>query len=354
MPDPSTPRLALYKSKSDGSELVNYTQDLGQNWDRVDAAVGYQACTSSTRPSTPYSGKSIFETDTSYRTFFSNGTSPASGSWVEIPNSSATFSQNLKLAAGKQINFGGSSSPANLAMTNASTGDDILSSRITGDTQSRFLIDADGTLYWGPGGVTAADVNLYRSGSNALKTDDTFVIAGDLKLAGGTTTHRNQLASTTTVANTASETAVGTMTIPAGDAVVGAVYRVRVVANVSFLASAQLTWRVRLGGVAGTTLATAGPTTLSGTAQTNKESALAVDLVCASTGASGTWFCMLQEVRNTVDTGSVGASGAQLGSSDGTLVRDTTVAQDLVVTAQWGAASASNTLTARAYFERVA
>jgi hypothetical protein len=75
VPDPSTTRLALYKSKSDGSELVSYTQDLGQNWDKVDAAAGYASCTSSTRPSSPYSGKPIMETDTGYRTYFSNGTS---------------------------------------------------------------------------------------------------------------------------------------------------------------------------------------------------------------------------------------------------------------------------------------
>jgi hypothetical protein len=64
VPDPSTARISLYKSKSDGSELVSYTQDIGQNWDRVDAAVGFQIVTSSTRPSSPYSGKPIAESDT--------------------------------------------------------------------------------------------------------------------------------------------------------------------------------------------------------------------------------------------------------------------------------------------------
>lgn len=359
MPDPSTPRLGLYKSKSDGSELVSYPQDIGQNLDKLDGAAGFQPCTSSTRPSTPYSGKPIFETDTA-RSYYSNGTSPASSSWVEIPNSSGTFGGNLALASGKQLNIGGSSSLATIAVVNTSAVADLLTGRVTGDTQSRFVLDTDGTHGWGPGGSTATDTNLYRSGANVLMTDDSFVAAGnvtvggDLKLANGATTHRNKLAVATTVANTASETAVGTMTIPAGDAVAGAIYRARVIANVSFLASAQLTWRVRLGGVAGTLMATAGPTTLSGTAQTNKESAVEVDLICATTGASGTWFCMLQEVRNTQDTGSVGASGPQLGSSDGTIIRDTTVAQDFVVTAQWGAASASNTLTARVIFERVA
>lgn len=184
MPDPSTTRLALYKSKSDGSELVNYSQDIGQNLDKIDTAVGYQSCTSSTRPSSPYSGKPIFETDTSYRTYFSNGTSPASASWVEIPNASATFNNNLKLASGKQINVGASTSNANLAILNSNATDDVLSSRLTGDAQSRFLIDADGTLNWGAGASAATDTNLFRSAANALRTNDSLTVDLNLTVSG--------------------------------------------------------------------------------------------------------------------------------------------------------------------------
>jgi hypothetical protein len=341
VPDPSTTRLALYKSKSDGSELVNYSQDLGQNWDKVDAAAGFQIVTSSTRPSSPYSGKPIAESDTG-RLYYSNGSSPASGSWIEIASNGASFT----LTGTRSFTLNGTANSTTKYI-----------SLVSGDTFNRFEMTADGTMKWGPGSG-AVDVTLARTAVDTLGTanGDHFKVGGDLKLVNGTTIHRNALAvaAGATVANTTTETAVGTMTIPAGDAVAGAIYRARVIANVSFLASAQLTWRVRLGGVAGTTLATAGPTTLSGTGQTNKETAVEVDLVCATTGASGTWFCMLQEVRNTQDTGSVGASGPQLGSSDGTIVRDTTVSQDFTVTAQWAAASASNTLTARVIFERIA
>ncbi|MFJ8995611.1 hypothetical protein ACIRQH_35050 [Streptomyces sp. NPDC102279] len=136
MPDPSTTRLALYKSKSDGSELVNYTQDLGQNWDKVDAAAGFQIVTSSTRPSSPYAGKPITQSDTSYSTYFSNGTAPASASWVEIPNSSSTFGSTLKLASGVQLTIG-------------------------------------------------ADVNLLRNAANVLRTNDAFIVDGALTASGG-------------------------------------------------------------------------------------------------------------------------------------------------------------------------
>ncbi|MFF7130408.1 hypothetical protein [Streptomyces sp. NPDC008240] len=184
MPDPSTTRLALYKSKSDGSELVNYSQDIGQNWDKVDTAVGYQSCTSSTRPSSPYSGKPIFETDTSYRTFFSNGTSPASASWVEIPNGSASFNSTLRLASGKQINVNGSGSSATLAVVNAATTTDLLSARVTGDTQDRFEIETDGTLNWGAGASTAPDTNLFRSAANTLRTNDSLTVDLNLTVSG--------------------------------------------------------------------------------------------------------------------------------------------------------------------------
>lgn len=186
MPDPSTTRLALYKSKSDGSELVNYSQDIGQNWDTVDAAVGFQSCTSSTRPSSPYSGKPIFETDTSYRTYFSNGTSPASASWVEIPNGSASFNSTLRLASGKQININSSGSSASLAVVNATAGTDLISGRVTGDTQDRILIDTDGTLNWGPGNATT-DTNLYRSAANTLRTADNLTVDLNLTVSGNIT-----------------------------------------------------------------------------------------------------------------------------------------------------------------------
>ena len=216
MPDPSTTRLALYKSKSDGSELVNYTQDIGQNLDKIDAAVGYQIVTSSTRPSSPYPGKPITESDTSYRTYFSNGTSPASGSWVEIPNSSATYNNNLKIAAGKQINFGASGSSAYLAVLTTAAGDDVVSTRITGDTVSRFLLETDGTHSWGPGGSTAADVILTRSGTSTL------TLTGNLTITG--------IGQTQYIAKTADETINSSTTLQNDDhlvlpVVANAVYR---------------------------------------------------------------------------------------------------------------------------------
>lgn len=52
-------------------------------------------------------------------------------------------------------------------------------SAVTGDVDSRYAVQADGTVSWGPGSG-AADTNLYRSSANNLKTDDTFTAGGDL------------------------------------------------------------------------------------------------------------------------------------------------------------------------------
>lgn len=211
MPDTPTTRLGLYKSLSDGSELVDYSQDIGQNLDKIDAAVGFASCTASTRPSAPYSGKGIFQTDTSYSTYFSNGTSPASGSWVEIPNSSSTFGSNLKLASGKQLNIGASNSSANIAILTSSATDDVFSTRLTGDTQSRFLIDADGTLNWGAGGASTTDVNLYRSAANTLRTADNLTVDLGLTVTGNATvngvlTAKNRVVGTVTITPSAANT----------------------------------------------------------------------------------------------------------------------------------------------------
>jgi hypothetical protein len=174
----------MYKSLSDGSELVSYTTDIGQNLDKIDAAVGFQVVTSGTRPSSPYSGKGIAESDTSYRTYFSNGTSPASASWVQIPNSSSTFNADLDLTSGKQLNIGTSSSTAAVAIVMSSTSDDLLSGRVTGDTASRFLIEADGAHYWGPGGASATDVTLTRTGSGVLTLTGGLTTSGNLATSG--------------------------------------------------------------------------------------------------------------------------------------------------------------------------
>ncbi|MEU1272971.1 hypothetical protein [Streptomyces sp. NPDC005799] len=276
---------------------------------------------------------------------------------MEIPNGSASFNSTLRLASGKQINVNSSASGATLAVVNAAAGTDLISGRVTGDTVDRFLVDTDGTLNWGAGGSTAPDVVLARTAADTLGTasGDHFKVGGDLKLVNGTTIYRNKLSASTTVANTASETVIATLTIPAGDAVAGAVYRIKAWGVASVTGTPTLTLRSRLGGVAGTALGSSGGRTAS-SGVSNRAWQVTADLTCLTTGASGTWFA--SQVTYEAVTLSASPPFASPGLIlDGTtsVTVDSTVSEDFVITATWGTASASNTLTCRGYSaERVA
>jgi hypothetical protein len=66
-----------------------------------------------------------------------------------------------------------------------SAGQWILVNRLAaGHAQGAFAIKGDGTLHWGAGGSTLRDTNLYRSGANKLKTDDSLEVAGELTVGG--------------------------------------------------------------------------------------------------------------------------------------------------------------------------
>lgn len=60
-----------------------------------------------------------------------------------------------------------------LDLLRAATTDDVLRTRVTGDTQPRFTLNTDGRLEWGPGNAVA-DTNLYREGAGFLKTGGQF------------------------------------------------------------------------------------------------------------------------------------------------------------------------------------
>lgn len=239
----TTTRLGLYKPLTDGSELVNVSQDIDAAYDKLDLAVGYQSCTSTTRPSTPYPGKPIYETDT-LRSYFSNGGVPASGSWVEIPNSTSVYQGRLVTL------FPGSTSSTSLvrlAQTGAAAASRALATRGSGDTVDHWQVDFDGVMQWGPGGSTAVDTNLYRGGVSLLKTDDALTVAlggtfqSTLAVTGATTLS-STLAVTGAAALNSTLAVTGATTLSGGLTVagVGQVLRVMKAANESVTSSVTL------------------------------------------------------------------------------------------------------------------
>lgn len=79
----TTSRLGLIKP--DYSDNVDVA-DLNSNADDIDAAVGAQVVTSSTRPSTPYTGQLIYETDTDKTFAWTGAAWEIVGSSVKIVN----------------------------------------------------------------------------------------------------------------------------------------------------------------------------------------------------------------------------------------------------------------------------
>lgn len=66
----------------------------------------------------------------------------------------------------------------------SSAGTDTYTSKVTGDSVERFVLNADGSMQWGSGSA-ALDTTLYRFGPNALGTDDDFVSLIDLYVRAG-------------------------------------------------------------------------------------------------------------------------------------------------------------------------
>lgn len=151
-----TARLGLYKPAS--TELYNVVTDQTNNWDALDAVIGFVPATSATRPASTFSGMSIRETDTG-RLYVSDGSAPASASWT------------------RQIMV------VNTPTLSSLSTDLVLRNRVTTDSQDRLQIRADGRIGWGTGAATP-DVTLGRSGSASATFTGALAVTGNLRIGG--------------------------------------------------------------------------------------------------------------------------------------------------------------------------
>ena len=91
-------------------------------------------------------------------------------------NLGATTFSSLTVNGNVDINVSGAeaiTSDGYIAVTRGAAGNTVIQSKVSGDSVNRFLGEVDGSLNWGSGS-SARDVNLYRSSSTTLQTDDTF------------------------------------------------------------------------------------------------------------------------------------------------------------------------------------
>lgn len=151
----------------------------------------------------------------------------------------------------------------------------------------------------------------------------------------------------TAVASTASVTAIfRTTTIPANYMFEGRILRVTARGKLSTTGTPTIKFGIYYNGVAGTLLAeTEAITNGSGVANVNWS--LTADIICRSTGSSGSLLVMgdarVHTAAGTVATNVFGVSGYDAPAA----VSSLNLATDwpLAIAATWGTSSASNTLT---------
>lgn len=351
----STSRVSLYKPA--GGENVNVTTDLNNNFDKLDTNLSFRVAASASARNaiSPYwEGLNVRDTDTG-RTWVSNGSAPISASWSQIPNSGSTYDANLNLTSDKQLNIGSSASTASVAVVNSGASSDAISSRVTGDTQSRFVMDADGTMYWGPGGSTATDTGLYRGSAGLLATNGSLQIAGQLLLTNGGTAVKNATPSVATgpITTSTTETIIASYTIPANDATAGAVYKITAWGICSTISGQTVTFKSRMGGTSGASNASIG---VAGTATvSNKVWKAELWVAILTTGSSGTWTGNLTVEEGISVSGTNPVVAVTRMDGSGTATINTTTSNVLAITSTWSASNASNSITCRGFgAERIA
>jgi hypothetical protein len=162
----------------------------------------------------------------------------------------------------------------------------------------------------------------------------------------------------TAIANTTAETIImPNITIPANYMQDGRRLLIRLMGKYSTTGTPTLTFRLRWGGVSGTVLAASGAMT-TGSAVTNGIFSIDLSVQVRTNGATGTMLC-LGSARLGEDASSTVGSATNAGAEDfmgsagvaapSTATVDLTVDTALAISAQWGTASASNTLTGMDY-----
>jgi hypothetical protein len=183
----NTSRLALLKP--DGSETVNVGTQVNANFDVIDLNMNFRVCTSSTRPSSPYTGQSIFETDTG-----NSYVRSATGTWVQLLNSSGSQlllnnTNNATLSSTGHAVQIGPTSGINLIMDNDSLvarNNGAASALTLNGTGGNVTIGATGSTVTIPGTLKAggfwAPVYVNKTSSTTRASTTTFADDPDLTM----------------------------------------------------------------------------------------------------------------------------------------------------------------------------
>jgi hypothetical protein len=197
--------------------------------------------------------------------------------------------------------------------------------------------------------VSPANYDLWApsSGQGVLamqRTAGTAQLGGTIFSCGACTAVANSTTETSLFTGAAG--VVGSLTIPAGTLVAGNLLRINIYGAWGYTATPALALRVKLGGT--TILQTTSSMTPNSGTGASFAAYTPITLNVLTTGSSGTigGFAQLSFVTTTTVFAPilvVGANGA--GGAGSSVTIDTTGSLALDVTAQWNAASASNTMT---------
>lgn len=162
----------------------------------------------------------------------------------------------------------------------------------------------------------------------------------------------------TAIANTTTETIIfPNITIPANYLQDGRVLRLVAFGRHSTTATPTLTFRLRWGGVAGTQICASGAITC-GSGVTAAMWRLEAIIQVRANGSAGSVFAVgeaevAEDAANTVGSATnataVGLMGSAGVATPAAVTVDLTADTALAISAQWSAASASNTLTGHVY-----
>lgn len=172
------------------------------------------------------------------------------------------------------------------------------------------------------------DGNTYLKGTATLDVEQT----GTLATVPGVlfTSTADGVVTNTTTETTIVGTGAGVKTLKANSLVAGRTIRIRVRGKLTNTSTPLLTLKIKFGSTVVATTAVTLPSSLA-----NDYIEYTVNLTCRTTGGSGTILPTSQFIYNASVTGSVATA----------VTVDTTIDEAIDVTATWGAASASNSIT---------
>jgi len=188
----------------------------------------------------------------------------------------------------------------------------------------------------GAGGSSTAG-----AGATAASALPVLVTPSGLNLAqGGVVPGSLLTAAGTAVASTASETELAFAAIPAGDVVAGSAWLLKAGGVYSDTGTPTLAFGLRLGGAAGTSIATIAATTLGSGVSNLSWAAELVLVFYDTTHAVGHMLVDLGTSNSTNATTRLTSTSGNAG-----VAVTTATAKHLSLTATWGASSSSNTIS---------